>query len=115
MRLPTNPWVAASARSGRTVQGRCTSGLAARRRRTDLVARLDAELGRAATSNFHHHAHRLAGWDGRFVQRLGGRDPRDRAVRAYENHVERDQGVPHPEGDGLRWRIWEKHALIGCE
>ena len=76
----------------------------------ELGAEVDAELGRQPAVDLEHVAHGIAADHRRLVVRLGVlADSRQAAGAVEEQHVERDQGVPHPEGDRLRRLVDEQH------
>ena len=78
-----------------------------------LVAGPQADLGGDAAVEFEHRRARTARGDRRLRQRLGAiDDPRHRAVAGDEDHVERDVGVLHPEGDRAVALELEQHAAI---
>ena len=66
--------------------------------------------------NLEHASDRAARGDRRLVHRHGiARDRNDTSVRRDEHHVQRDQGVLHPERNRLGLMKVEQHALIGAQ
>ena len=68
---------------------------------------------RAPALDLQHRGHRLRDRDRRLGHRhrVGG-DAGDGAVRTDEDHVERDQGVAHPEAGRARRIEREEHARV---
>src|SRR6202035_3120316 len=66
----------------------------------DLVARCDSKLARRAADYFQHRPDRPPGGNEAVREWFGIlRDAQNAAIRPDEDHVERDVGVVHPEGD----------------
>src|SRR5215469_8463231 len=86
--------------------------MGAEERSAHPIAGRDAELLGGAADHLERRAHRPAGGDVALRQRLGVLgDAQDAAVGANEEHVERDEGVLHPERDRLIEPEIEQHTV----
>jgi hypothetical protein len=81
-------------------------------RTLDAIACGNAELARGAGDHFQDGANRSARGNQPVRLRLGiFGNPHNAAVAGNEDHIERDVGVVHPEGDRLLLFEVEQHAV----
>ena len=88
------------------------SVMTAENRAFDVISRRNAEFARGTGDDFEHRTDRSAGRNEPIGERFGiFRDPHNAAVTGNEDHVERNVGVVHPEGDRLILLEVEQHAV----
>jgi hypothetical protein len=96
---------------GRVFTCSIRSVMAAENRAFDAISGRNAEFARRAGDDFEHRADRSAGGNEPIGERLGiFSNPHNTAVTGDEDHVERNVGVVHPEGDRLILQEVEQHA-----
>jgi len=92
--------------------GSMPSVITAENRAFDAISRRNAEFARGAGDDFEHGADGSAGGNEPIGERFGiFRNSHNAAVTGNEDHVERNVGVVHPEGDRLILLEVEQHAV----